>query len=294
MISINLKGSPADTASSPFYDYQRDAIYAGDDKGIFHKIVNAFGVSGTTPTEVVTGHWPITVDGGTKLTPRLGIPCQAIFLSRMRAEILSYILETFSTAGTCGSGSLPCLGSTTVNIFAVHGVTDAPMVDSSAEKVFGFYGANNAGAASVLQSDVTLSASVSATPGSGTGHHIHAGAFDNTYLTGNRSTGSLYICGSSSNSTPTIQRIGFTNSGGPSSNPAGTMKSAVDAATLAVATGSAECAPVTEFFNPNAPTATQDQIFFGVQTLGSGTSLWRIGCERLRDVYQPDGHSEQP
>ena len=29
---------------------------------------------------------------------------------------------------------------------------------------------------------------------------------------------------------------------------------------------------MTEFFNPNAPPATQDQIFFGVYNLGSGTN----------------------
>jgi hypothetical protein len=123
-----------------------------------------------------------------------------------------------------------------------------------------------------------LSTYVSATLGTGTGHHIHAGAFDNVYLTGNGGTGSLYICGSSGNSTPTMQRIGFTNSGGPFANPVGTMKSTVDAATVAVATNSAECAPVTELFNPNAPAATQDQIFFGVSNLGSGANCGGVGC----------------
>jgi hypothetical protein len=281
MISINLKGSPSDTASSPFYDYQRDAIYVGDDKGILHKIVNAFGVSGTTPTEVVTNHWPITVDGGTKLTsPTLDSASGNIFVEDS-SGILSYVLETFSTAGTCLSGAVPCVGSTNINPPGVHVVTDAPIVDSSTEKVFAFYGNDGSGTAAataVLQSDVTLSASITATLGSGTGHHIHAGAFDNVYLTGNGGTGSLYICGSSSNSTPTIQRIGFTNSGGPFANPVGTMNAAVDAVTLAVATASSECAPVTEFFNANAPAATQDQIFFGVYNLGKGANCSTGGC----------------
>jgi hypothetical protein len=275
MISINLKGAPTDSGSSPFYDYQRDAIYVGDDKGILHKIVTAFGISGATPTEAA-GNWPITVHFGTiNLTsPTLDSVSGNIFVEDS-SGVLSYVRETFSLVGTCLSGSLPCLGLTTINIFGVHKVMDAPIVDSSTGKVFAFYGDNNAGAPAVLQSDVTLIASVSATLGGGTGHHIHAGAFDNIYLTGNGSTGSLYICGSAAaSSAPTIQRIGFTNSGrvptSPFANPVGTMNPAVDGATLAVATGSAECAPVTEFFNPNAPTATQDQIFFGVQALGSG------------------------
>jgi hypothetical protein len=56
------------------------------------------------------------------------------------------------------------------------------------------------------------------------------------------------------------------------------MNPAVGAATLAVATNSAECSPVTELFNANAPTATQDQIFFGVQNLGKGTNCGGGGC----------------
>jgi hypothetical protein len=279
MISINLKGLlPPDTASSPFYDYQRDAIYVGDDKGILHKIVNVFGVSGTTPTEVAV-NWPITVDGGTKLTsPTLDSVSGNIFIEDS-SGMLSYVRETFSTVGTCAAGSPPCLGSTHISS-APYVVPDAPIVDSSTEKVFVFYGKWGASAptAAVVQSDVTLSASVVATLGTGTGHHIHSGAFDNTYLTGNGGVGSLYICGSSSNSTPTIQRVEFANSGGPFANPVGTMNPAVDTVTLAVATGSTECAPVTEFFNPNAPAATQDQIFFGVYSIGSGANCGGSGC----------------
>jgi hypothetical protein len=44
MISIVLKNGQPDTASSPFYDYQRDSIYVGDDNGTLHKIINAFGL----------------------------------------------------------------------------------------------------------------------------------------------------------------------------------------------------------------------------------------------------------
>ncbi|MGB2644751.1 MAG: hypothetical protein WA530_15355, partial [Candidatus Acidiferrum sp.] len=116
------------------------------------------------------------------------------------------------------------------------------------------------------------------TLGSGTGHHIHDGHFDNTYITGNGSAGHLYMCGSSINSSPTIKRIGFTNAGSTFANPVGTMNSAVDAVTLAVASNSAECSPVTEFFNANAPAGSQDLIFFGVQNLGSGANCGGGGC----------------
>jgi hypothetical protein len=60
------------------------------------------------------------------------------------------------------------------------------------------------------------------------------------------------------------------------------MNAAVDGVTVTVGTnGSAECSPVTEFFNANAPIGTQDQIFFGVQSLGRGGNCGvtvGIGC----------------
>jgi hypothetical protein len=85
------------------------------------------------------------------------------------------------------------------------------------------------------------------------------------------------MCGSSADSTPTIRRVGFTNSGrippSPFANPVGTMNVTLDLVTLAVATNSAECSPVTEFFNANAPAGSGDQIFFGVQNLGKGATV---------------------
>jgi hypothetical protein len=67
MISIVLHGLQTDTASSSYYDYQHDAIYVGDDNGSLHKIINAFGIAGSTPSEVLTSGWPILVDKSTML-----------------------------------------------------------------------------------------------------------------------------------------------------------------------------------------------------------------------------------
>jgi len=280
MISLVLNGTEPVTGSSPRYDYARDALYVGDDNGVLHKFINVFGVNSATPSEVSTGNWPITVDTTRILTSPTLDPLSGNIFMGDTIGVLSYVRETFSIAGTCKTGAVPCLGSTTIAP-AAHVIPDPPIVDSSTGKVFVFFG--NVGAnAAVIQSDITLSANVSASLGTGTGHHLHAGDFDNAYLTGNGSAGRLYMCGLSATSAPTIQRIGFTNSGrvpaSPFANPVGTMNAAVDAATLTVATGSAECAPVTEFFNANAPAASQDQIFFGMQNLGSGTNCGGVGC----------------
>ena len=153
-------------------------------------------------------------------------------------------------------------------------------MDPVTEKVFVFFCNDGGGGASVIQSDVTLAVSIRASLGKfpGTGHHLHSGAFDNTYLSGTGNAGHLYMCGSSGTSAPTIQRIGFNNTATTFANKTGTMNTAVDAATLTVASGSAECAPVTELFNANAPAGSQDLIFFGVQNLGSGAACGGAGC----------------
>ena len=284
MISITFGNANVDSASSPFYDYARDALYAGDDKGIVHKFVNVFGLTGATPSESASG-WPITASAGNVITsPVLDGTSGNIFVADSTG-VLRYLRETFSSAGTCSTGSPPCLGFGTA-AGSNHVITDAPLVDPVTEKVFVFMSNFDNTNAGVLQSDTTLSTSVSATLGNkGLGHHLHVGAFDNGYLTGNGSAGRLYMCGSNGTtpSIPTIQRIGFTNSGrtpaSPFANPVGTMNPAVDTAlgsTLAVASGPAECAPLTEFFNTNAA-ANQDQVFFGVQALGTAANCLASG-----------------
>jgi hypothetical protein len=282
MISLVFNNGNADIGSSPFYDYARDALYVGDDSGVLHKFVNAFGATGATPVEVTSG-WPITVDATQILTsPVLDGVSGNIFTADTLGTI-SYVRETFSSAGTCKTGSVPCLGSTNIPAPSPHNIPDAPLVDPVTEKVFVFMSNFDGTNAAVIQSDTTLSTSVSATLGlKGLGHHLHSGAFDNGYLTGNGSAGRLYMCGSSATNLPTIQRIGFSNSGrmplSPFANPVGTMNPAVDVGVaLQVASTAEECAPLTEFFNPNA-TTNQDQIFFGMQASGSGANCAGAGC----------------
>jgi hypothetical protein len=55
------------------------------------------------------------------------------------------------------------------------------------------------------------------------------------------------------------------------------MNATVDTVSLAVASASSECPPVTELFNANAPTATQDQIFLGIQSAGKGANCLVVG-----------------
>jgi hypothetical protein len=195
---------------------------------------------------------------------------------------LSYVRETFSSAGACGTGTPPCIGFPTVVAAQVHSIIDAPIVDSSTQKVFVFYGNYDGTNTAIVQSDTTLSAKVVAFTGSKSiQRHMHSGAFDNAYLTGTGNTGRLYACGSSAattNAPPVLQRVGFNNTATTFANKTGTMNTTVDAATLQVASAPIDCGPLTEFFNANAPAASQDQLFFGVASGGIGAACLTTGC----------------
>jgi hypothetical protein len=268
MINIAFADGNADAGSSPFYDYTRDTLYVGDDVSALHKFVNVFGITGAAPSEVTSGGWPFTIDGANALnSPVLDGASGNIFVDDLNGQ-LTYVRETFSTVGTCATGAPPCIGSTTVNPVAVHSLIDAPIVDSTTQKVFVFYGNYDGANTAVVQSDTGLSAKIAAFTGSKSiQRHMHAGAFDNTYLTGAGNTGRLYVCGASASTTaalPTLQRIGFNNTATTFANKTGTMNTAVDATPqLQIASAAVDCSPLTEFFNANAAT-NQDHIFFGV------------------------------
>jgi hypothetical protein len=280
LISITFASANPDDGSSPFYDYTHDTLYVGDNLSVLHKFINVFGIAGATPSEVTTGGWPFTIDGTNALTsPVLDGTSGNIFVGDANGT-LTYVRETFSSAGTCKTGAPPCIGSTTVLAGQPHSIIDAPIVDSSTQKVFVFYGNYDGTNTAVVQSDTTLSNKVAAFTGlKGIQRHMHAGAFDNTYLTGTGNTGRLYLCGSSATSLPTLQRIGFNNTATTFANKTGTMNTTVDATpVLQIASAAVDCSPLTEFSNTNA-TLNQDQIFFGVASNGAGAGCSAtIGC----------------
>jgi hypothetical protein len=268
MISLTFANTAADTGSSPFYDYTRDALYAGDNGGVLHKFVNVFGNAGATPSEVTTGGWPFIIDSTFALnSPVLDSVSGNIFVDDLNGT-LSYVRETFSTVGACKTGTIPCIGSTTVVPSQIHSLIDPPIVDSSTQKVFVFYANFDGTNMAVVQSDTALSARNPALAGSKLNQrHMHVGAFDNTYLTGTGNTGRLYLCGASATGEPTLMRVAFNNTVATFPNKTGTMNTTVDATpTLEVVSSlnTVDCGPLTEFFNANAPAASQDQLFFGV------------------------------
>jgi len=274
LLSLVFGNASGSTSSEPFYDFDTDNLYAGDDSGNLHKFT---GVFFGAPAEVTTGGWPIAVRGGHVLTgPVVDNTSGNIFVNDVDGT-LSYVREVGSTVGACaGIGVVPpCLGSTSVAVSGNAGsITDAPIVDSTQGRVFSFTrNHTNAilGGANVVQADTALSAASVTRLDVGTGRrfNLHDGAFDDAYFS-NVATGHLYVCGNSgpnsgpssglaADNQPVLKRISF--------NSNGTM-AVVDAGTLTVALTSTTCSPVTEILN-----GTTDWIFFSVQASGSS-----LGC----------------
>ena len=277
LLSLVFGNASLSTSSEPFYDFDTDNLYVGDDSGNLHKFT---GVFFGAPAEVTTGGWPIVIHSGHVLTgPVVDNTSGNIFVNDVDGT-LSYVREGGSTVGTCGAGIPPCLGSTSVAVSGNTGsISDPPIVDSTQGRVFTFTSNNTSatlGGANVVQADTALSAAsvTRLDVGIGKKFNLHDGAFDDAYFS-NVATGHLYVCansgansGSSSGATvnnqPTLKRISF--------NSDGTM-AVVDAGTLLLATSTTTCSPVTEILN-----GTTDWMFFSVQAGGSPLACAAIGC----------------
>jgi hypothetical protein len=277
LLSLVFGNAGGSTSSEPFYDFDTDNLYVGDDGGNLHKFT---GVFFGAPAEVTTGGWPIAVNSGHLLTgPVVDNMSGNIFVNDVDGT-LSYVREVGSTVGACGTGVPPCLGSTSVAVSGnAASITDAPIVDSTQGRVFAFTGNHTSatlGGANVVQADTALSAAsvTRLDVGIGRKFNLHDGAFDDAYFS-NVATGHLYVCansgansgsssGANANNQPTLKRISF--------NSNGTM-AVVDAGTLLLATTGTTCSPVTEILN-----GTTDWMFFSVQGSGSPLACALIGC----------------
>jgi hypothetical protein len=97
--------------------------------------------------------------------------------------------------------------------------------------------------------------------------------FNNAWYTGS-GTPLMYIAGTGSGTLPTLYSVGF--------NGSGVMNTSADATRAALATGTADSSPVTEFYNASLQ---KDYIFVGVTdhcvaTTGGGTA----GCVMSLDI----------
>ncbi len=273
LLSLAFNTPADDTGSAPFYDYQTDNLYVGDDTGVLHKFT---GVFNGTPAEVLTGGWPVLVNLAEPLaSPVYDSVSNNIYVVDRRG-LLNFVKDTpASGVGGCAAGSAPCLGDHSVDTGSSDMLTtDAAIVDSTNGTVFVFAAAANTptDVSAVFQAPTTLASNVQATIGLGAFNFttfqfnpVYSGAFDNNYFTAPE-TGFLYVCGNQLSVDGTTQnsaiyRIGF--------NASGVMNNANDGNVLPISApldifspATTACSPGTEIFNPNTST---DLMFFSVQ-----------------------------
>jgi hypothetical protein len=264
---ITLLGPTQVANSAPFYDYSRDTLYVGDNNGKLHKFS---GVLLGTSAEAAAP-WPLALAASTVTlsSPVLDWGSGNIFVGDA-AGTLWYVRESFSSSGACASGNAPCVGTPSQAL--TGSIVDAPIVDGSTHKVFVFDGKDTALNGSVHQFDSALSSGSHRTVDVGgttatTGANIHAGAFDQAYMTSAAGTGHLFVCGKNiaAGNQPALHRITITN--GLLNTASDSTPTASDGTPLVlVSANGPECSPVTELYNTNTGI---DSIFFSV---GASTS----------------------
>ena len=271
LLSLAFGNGMNDSNSAPFYNYASDTLYVGDNGGRLHKFT---GVFNGTPREVTAGGWPVNGRVGNILSsPVFDSGSNNIFVGDVSGNI-RYVKETGSVTGVCSSGShggvytLPRYdrwnrGRADCHSLGRH-IVDGPLVDTTNATVFFFDGAANAASdvcgtlgrstcfGVVEQTNTQLGNPIKANVGGGniilgTVTHIHAGAFDNTYINSGPATGFLYVCGKERGATlnrPALSRIGFDASG---------VMNRITSADLPLAdvllNTNEECSPVTEIYN---------------------------------------------
>jgi hypothetical protein len=272
LLSLPL-GSGNNTNSPPFYNYAFDMLYVGDDTGVLYKFT---GVFRGTPTRVTTGGWPFTVSSSKLTAPVYDQTSGNAYVGDANG-VLSFVRDTSSTVGTCGSGNPPCVGSATLNAGGGNAIVDAPIVDSTNQKVFVFVGTDAGGTrAGVFQTPTDLSSHVEATVGPQFGNTLYDGAFDNAYFT-SVASGHLYACGNVAslfgiNHNLALVRIGFSNTG--VMNNSTDVNSLTLTATFPLLGAIPTCSPLTEI----SSSASSDLLFVSVTGSGSLGTCGGTGC----------------
>ncbi len=246
MISVNFTGIAPDTGSSPFYDYDNDVLYVGDDSGVLHKFSNVFGTvsPGTPPAEVLANNWPVTLTSGNAVNSPVFDNLSGMVIATDDGGIVYEVAA--ANAAVTSSGPVAATFS------------DGPVVDGTTQKIYAFAGEDNDGNAGVFQFDIAglvqdAEAPVGASNG---GRTMYAGDFDNAYYSTVPSpTGNLYTCGNPATNA-LIYQIPIAN---------GVMSSTATPLPGPLMLFGAQCGPITEIFNPNGAAGPTDWIFASVQ-----------------------------
>ncbi len=280
MTSVVLNGSPNDTWSSPYYDYDDDTLYVGDAVGKLHKFTPVFNGA---LAEVTTSPWPAQlVHGTTNDTNPTNGPIYDAASGRVFVGTISaatggtggYLYSVGSGNGNEANTSGTIYGASS-QLDVQFGIRDSVLVDSNAATVYAFVGNDpsaTTGNSGVYQfptsftSSTTPSETTAGTGGVGVTAYAMGGTFDNTYYTSANPAspnGYLYLC--ATGLIPTLYQIPITN------NAMGTAKNVVVMGDTQL---DGRCSPITEFYNANAftPTSATGTVTIQTDPNGWGTS----------------------
>jgi hypothetical protein len=260
--TANSDTTPANSFSSPFYDYANDTLFVGDDFGFLHKFT---GIFLGTPAEVVctasTTTAGCTLPAGTNIWPaNLDSPFGHLN-SPVFAESANQVLVTDSS-GVFYSVD-PTIGGIFVTGFdetprlANTGFDDGPLVDLTTGNIYLFARADNTSSVTgVIQipmpanpaalHNVTGTEAIVSNSVTNPASAFYIGAFDNAYYTSG-GTGNLFAC-STSGTDIALWKVPIA---------AGVMGTPVVGPTLT--TANAACSPITEFQN-----GATDRMFLSV------------------------------
>lgn len=274
MLVIPFNNLKNDTNSSPFYDYDTDVLWVGDDSGNLHEFT---GVFLGAPAEVTTGDWPAAISANKLTSPTYDYDGH-IFIADSGGYLWSYP----SGGGTATSTSRLAIGT--------EGIVDAPLVDSSTAMVYVFVGQdgntstskncdNATGCDGVFRFSTTIGSSgagstcassngTSWTSGTNCGSEsvfgsgssttvIYDGTFDNAYYTSGGTSGNLWTCAAKPGPEP---RLNYSPLSGFST------VSVSSTAINPIVSGNATCSPLTEIFSSSV-----DYIYLSVTANGNLT-----------------------
>jgi hypothetical protein len=306
MTTIPLNGTPNDTWSAPYYDYASDdSLYVGDNSGKLHKFTGVFVGS---PAEV-TASWPATLSG-ILASPVYDPTSGYVFVGNTSGVL--YAVGS-GNAGTT-TGSVHGTSSTLAGSDGV-GIYDAPLVDSSAEKVYVFVGTTavqssgctTANDNCVYQFTATFTSGVGSSEDLGTGAstaatdaYLFDGTFDNIYFSSTNGTaGNLYVVGSTGGGGGELYQVPISGTGAMGAP----VNAILSGNTVSDPGSPAFPGPVTEFCNNSASacvssgtatTSGTDYIFVSVYDgFEAGcTDGTTDGCVLAFNVNTPATRSE--
>jgi hypothetical protein len=268
LLSPNDGGTNQSSTNAPFVLYTpndaNDVAYAttyswsGTGSGYLYKLGNVFNGS-AVPTII----WSVAIDA-VPSTPVYDSISNKVFFTDSMGRI-DYVTDTGASPSVV-YGAVVAAGTTSEN---------PVVVDSTHEMIYASFNSNRAGGnALIVQAPTNMASTVSVPVGTASTTYTgpYAVDFNNAWYTGS-GTSLMYVAGTGSGTVPTLYSVGF--------NGSGVMNSSTSS-TAALASGTADSSPVTEFYNT---TLQKDYLFVGVTdnciaTSGGGTA----GCVMSLDI----------